>query len=196
MHLSALEKRKYEKVWKIPSYRDHSPGDEMVKKFLEICQPKPNASVIDLGCGTGRASLKLQRAGLNVWGLDITGKALSRTARQKIPFIEAPLWSDWGEFGFRVDDCLLPPHWDFGFCCDVMEHIPIEYTMAVLQRMKANCRELFLHICLVPDSFGKMIGEPLHLTVMPFEWWLSHLQELGDVKDARDLVHNGLFHVG
>ena len=183
MLLSALEKQKYEKVWKIPSYRDHSPGDTMVKKFLEICRPYPNASVIDLGCGTGRASLKLKRAGLNVTGLDITGKALTRTARQKIPFTEAPLWSDWVGM------------YDFGFCCDVMEHIPIEYTMAALQRMHMNCREVFLHICLVPDSFGKMIGEPLHLTVMPFDWWLSHLQELGDVKDARDLVHNGLFHV-
>ena len=44
--------------------------------------------------------------------------------------------------------------------------------------------------------FGKEIGEPLHVTVMPFTWWRDRLGEVGEVLDARDLMHGGVFHVG
>ena len=85
---------------------------------------------------------------------------------------------------------------DYGFCCDVMEHIPTEYTMLVIDRIMSSCRTAWFQIALVPDQFGVTIGQTLHLSVQPFTWWLDHLRGgIGRVTDARDLCGQALFVV-
>lgn len=189
MRLSAAlaEKAKYEKIWRVPDYRRHSPGQTMVKPFLEICRPEPGSRVIDLGCGTGRAALQLQRRGFEVTGLDITRQALGRAARARLAFVEGSLWSAW------PGQASPAAGWDHGFCCDVMEHIPVEYTMLVIDRIMSACATAFFSICTVPDQFGAAIGEPLHLSVFPFEFWRDHLGEFGTLVEARDLLTDALF---
>jgi len=87
-------------------------------------------------------------------------------------------------------------HFDYGFCCDVMEHIPTEFTMLVLYRILSSCKTTWFQIALVPDNCGQLIGETLHLTVRPFTWWLNRFLDLGaHVEDARDLIDSGLYIV-
>jgi SAM-dependent methyltransferase len=183
--MAAAETAKYERIWGYEEYAVCSPGEDLVEAFLEIARPAPGASVIELGCGTARAGLALRSAGLAVTLLDLTDAGLDPAARVELAdkLIKAPLWGHW------------PGDYDFGYCVDVMEHIPPEYTMLVLDRIMARCRRAFFQICLIQDGFGRLIGEPLHLTVMPFQWWRDRLAEFGTLTEARDLIKNGLFYV-
>lgn len=181
--LAAAETAKYEKMWAHENYGAHSPGEEIAELFFEMCSP--SGSVIDLGAGSGKGSIALDDQGLDVTMLDLTFNGLV----DDLPFrrIRSSLWEDWGKFNRHG--------WGWGYCTDVMEHIPAEYTMLVIDRIMSNCRQAFFHICLVPDGFGKVIGQPLHLTVMPFEWWKSHLAEFGNIIECRDFMANGVYHV-
>lgn len=46
--------------------------EQEVKFLLSEAEIKPNASILDLCCGTGRHSIELAKAGYTVTGLDIS----------------------------------------------------------------------------------------------------------------------------
>ena len=117
---AAQERAKYAEIWGLEEYRAaHSPGLESVDHFMSVIKPRPLSTLIDIGCGSGAAGLEFKRRGLLVNWLDITEAGLDDGVN-RLAFYERPLWSNWsGE-------------WDYGFCCDVLEHIPPEYTMLVV----------------------------------------------------------------
>lgn len=175
------ETAKYEKVWAIPEYGNYSPGEEMARAFREIADPKPDSAILDIGCGSGKGALALGDE-FDRYLLDLTPDGLVPEAKG-LPFLRKSIWEPW-------DD-----HWDYGYCADVMEHLPPEFTMLAVKNILDHCDKAFFQICFMPDHFGQKIGEPLHLTVCPFEWWLAHFKEFGTVIEARDLLQNGLFYV-
>ncbi len=184
---AAQERAKYAEIWSsIPEYRDYSPGLVNVERFMSVMNPPKHSTLVDIGCGAGVAGLEFEKHGLRVCWVDITDAGLVPDVN-RTRFVQAPLWTDWAR--------IRPHGWDYGFCCDVMEHIPPEYTMLVLDRMIAACHTLWLQIALRPDQFGKAIGQPLHLTVQSFDWWLVRLATLGKVTDARDLCGDGMYVV-
>jgi SAM-dependent methyltransferase len=161
--LEDKEAAKYTAIWKHPAYRRYSPGEEHVGWFVQNCGIEPGMGIIDFGCGTGRASRALQRHGCVVLGLDHAANCLD--ADVLIPFCKANLWE-------------LPAHppADWGYCCDVMEHIPPEKVDDVLAGIAARSKTgAFFAISFTADNFGKLVGEPLHLTIQPLEWWLEAL---------------------
>jgi hypothetical protein len=188
---SEQERAKYEEIWSFPEYKTAaSPGLMNVERFMKVMNPPPldGLSIIDIGCGSGGAGLKFQKwFGFNVHWLDLTSAGLDPDVDRE-RFIEAPLWSREWLSRKKIG-------WDYGFCCDVLEHIPTEYTMLCLDNILSACRTAWLQIALRPDEFGKMIGESLHLTVRPYDWWLVRLASIGNVIDARDLCGDGLYVV-
>lgn len=186
---AAPERNKYEEIWSFEQYqRSGSPGMANVERFMSVLSPSRGSSVIDVGCGAGKAGLEFEKLGLRAWWLDITPAALD-PAVDRINFIECPIWApDW-----KLNRVAWK--WNYGFCCDVLEHIPTEYAMLACDRILEHCSVAWLQICNLPDEFGKLIGEPLHLTVKPYQWWLTRLATLGEVIDARDLCGNSLFVV-
>lgn len=178
MQLAKYEAEKYERVWEIPQYSKHSPGEEYAEMFMQISRAKPGNSVIDLGCGEGRGGLKLRKRGLDVSFLDHI-----RLETPPEPYYCQSLWQP------LMDD------FEFGYCCDVMEHIPTQFTMLVAHNLLQSCRAVFFSISFQPDGFGRFIGEPLHLTVQPYTWWRDSLAELGHLVEARDLLGEGVFYV-
>lgn len=185
MNLVEHERAKYAQLWSdIPEYREYSPGVENVQRFMDVMKPAPESTLLDVGCGTGVAGLMFEKHGLRSYWVDITDAGLHADVNRS-RFIQTPLWSEWNDaLGF-----------DYGFCCDVMEHIPTEYTMLVIDRIMAVCRTTWFQISLVPDQFGATIGQPLHLTVKPFDWWLARMKMAGTVIDARDLCGQALYVV-
>lgn len=195
---AAQERAKYAEIWALEDYGRYSPGLENVDRFMTVVKPPVADSIgvrpylLDIGCGQGVAGLEFARRGLSVWYLDITAAGLKPEV-DRTRFIETPLWAQWPDPVAWFPG--MPVRWDYGFCCDVMEHIPPEYTMAVIDRILSRCGTTYFQICNLPDEFGKRIGEPLHLTVQPFKWWLIRLATLGAVIDARDLCGASLFVV-
>lgn len=186
--LAKQECEKYEKVWAAPEYDRYSPGLENVDRFMKVMKPDPLSTIIDIGCGAGRAGLEFEKRGLIPYWLDITDAALD-PAVPRTSFTQAPIWShEWGT--------KYPHGFDYGFCCDVLEHILPELVLVCIDRIMWKCRTAWLQIAHVPDEFGpKLIGEPLHLCVRPHEWWLDNISLLYKVVDARELSGCGLYVV-
>lgn len=190
--MSSLQDREralYDEAWALDGYADFAPGVRYLSAFLSMTEGlrAPHDRVLDAGTGSGKGAVALLDAGFRVTCCDITPAGLVDDARA-LPFVPAVLWHDLSDSG-------IPPH-DWAYCTDVLEHIPTEMVGLVLSRLlDAADKGVFLSISLVPDQFGAMLGQPLHLTVRPFVWWRDLLRELGDLVEARDLGNVGLYLV-
>jgi SAM-dependent methyltransferase len=171
------EKLIYEKLWSMQDYRKVAPGEQVVETFVQVAAPAAGARIVDLGCGSGRASLKLASScRMDVTMVDFAGNCLDdevaaalAAGAHALRFVEADLTKP------------LPVTAQFGFCTDVMEHIPEDKVDDVLDNCLAAAEHVFFQICTVEDGFGKAIGHPLHLTVRPHEWWREQLERRGCV---------------
>lgn len=163
------EQEKYERVWQFGEYREVSPGELCVPRFLEVVQPF--GKILDIGCGTGRASIALSEAGHSVTLLDFAGNCRDHEATA-LSFVQ-----------HDVSDP-FPIGADFGICCDMMEHIPTHQVSQVLRNIMDACKHgCFFQISTVPDELGSLIDHPLHLTVRPPWWWAERFDALGhDIK--------------
>lgn len=164
------ERAKYETMWKIDRYRKYSPGERLVDYFLSRVNVTDLHTVIDFGCGTGRAAKKIQdKSNATVIGLDIATNCLDKGV--DIELVECCLWE-------KV------PKGDVGYCTDVMEHIPPEHIDDVLQNIKDSIEgETFFQICTQPAGFGKDKGLVLHMTVRGESWWKRKLEEYFTVRE-------------
>ena len=194
MSILETERETYANLWgAVPAYGDHAPGEHYLLLFLSMIA-RPTGTVLDAGTGTGKGAVALQRQGFEVRLCDVTDAGLVPEAKA-LPFTQACLWHDlypvtraFGHPGRNMAD--------YVYCCDVLEHIPPQFTMlAIDQMLRVADRGLFLAVSLVPDSFGVWAGTSLHQTVQPFTWWRDSLRELGTVLEARDLVGNAVFMV-
>ena len=160
----ASERSKYTRMWKEDDYRFSSPGEGLVRTAIKELGMVPPESVIDFGCGTGRAARRFKNRGFKELGIDIAPNSLDFDIG--IEFREACLWS-------------LPPFIvaDWGFCCDVMEHIPPDKIDAVFKRIRAACTKgAFFQIAFGYEDWGDRIGEVLHLTVQSQDWWRQQMR--------------------
>lgn len=157
------EQDKYTRMWDFQGYRAVSPGEECVDKFINMFRPK--GTLIDFGCGTGRAGMKLSKF-CDVTLMDFTQNSRDEEA-QLLPFIQHDLTK------------VVPIHANYGYCTDVMEHIPTEDVDTVLKNIMSACDNCFFQISTVPDVMGALIGQDLHLTVKPLEWWEQKFISLG-----------------
>jgi len=158
------ERSKYHLLWSTQSYRAFSPGEEAVNRFLDLIEP--DGLIIDFGCGTGRAGLKMSEAGLSVHLVDFADNCRDQAAGD-LPFLECDLTDP------------IPLSAPYGFCCDVMEHIPQDDVETVISNIMASAEKVFFQISTVPDAFGALIGQSLHLTVKSHEWWLGLFTYMG-----------------
>lgn len=182
--LDAFEPEKYRRIWSMPLYRRHSPGETALGMLKDALQLPPGARVIDFGCGCGRASARLVEDGYDVTAIDFADNCLDDEAREKIGgrFVLANLWD-----GVALGNIASS---DYAICNDVMEHIPTEKVDAVLANIGKLAKKAAFTICFEPDVHGKHINETLHLTVRTADWWTKKLGEhFGTVRQVVD----GLF---
>jgi hypothetical protein len=152
------EKEKYQLMWQFDAYRNVSPGEHIADFYLN--KFKPEGTIIDFGCGTGRAGIKFNAHGINTLLVDFTDNCRDREAAT-IPFLQWDLTNK------------LPVDALNGFCTDVMEHIPTNDVSTVILNIMNSADKVFFQISTIDDVMGAAINEPLHLTVKPYEWWRS-----------------------
>lgn len=186
-HTVETERSKYERMWGQDVYRSRSPGEQLVPMAIEQLGIDAGDRVIDFGCGPARATQALRDFGCDVLGIDIAWNC--RDEGIDVPLRVAPLW----DLPEDIEEA------DFGLCCDVMEHIPVERVDAVLVGIRRlTKRGAFFNIAFAHDMFGELIGERLHLTVHGEGWWSAKLkQHWGEVESLTsfDPKHRGVFVV-
>ena len=184
------EKEKYTKMWTVDDYRKVSPGELAANTFFSVAKPKAGSDITDFGAGTGRGGLMLWAMGkLNVTMLDFADNCLDGdlvTATEKFP----------EQIRFQEHDLTQPveKHTRYGYCTDVMEHIPTEDVDKVLNNILDAAQSVFFRISTDLDVMGpKYLKQHLHLTVKDYSWWakkfiehdctILHSEDLGNAVD-------------
>lgn len=159
---------KYGRLWTMPEYRAVAPGETLAETFLVRADPRIGSHVIDFGCGTGRGAKKLHDSGMRVTMLDFVRNCLDDSVRAAL--------SD--DLTFRKHDLTqsVPFVAEYGFCTDVMEHIPPEKVDAVLENILRAAKRCFFAISTQEDICGRLIGDTLHVSRHDFAWWEEKLK--------------------
>jgi ubiquinone/menaquinone biosynthesis C-methylase UbiE len=184
------EKQKYEKMWSCDLYRQRSPGFLLTTFFLHYFQGRitPRDTLIDFGCGTGAASLFFFEKGLSVTLVDIADNCLSDDVKKTIKknrsdftFIQATLWD--------LPYSLQPTDWIY--CIDVLEHLPTKQVLPSLAAMaKKTKKGGALQLFLEDESMGDLVGETLHLTLRPLDWWLKQISAFWPIEHVQEIIPN------
>lgn len=175
------EQQKYTAMWSHDQYRGVAPGEQIAPEFLNIARPRNGAKIIDFGAGTGRGSRAIAILA-NVNGIDVDIDMLDfATNSLDEEVVELCKQDGTTKLRFTQHDLTkpVPLAAEYGFCTDVMEHIPPEQVDGVLQNILQAARHVFFQISCVDDSCGKLIGHSLHLSVHEPAWWKKKLEDLG-----------------
>jgi len=158
-------------MWARPEYREHSPGLRWAANFVSRIDIPGDDTVIDLGCGTGRAAAYFATRFKRAYGFDICPQALDEGVENQIHFVEGCLWEP-------LPAWMHGMNFDWFYCTDVLEHIPPEYVGPTLDNIASLGRKGgFMSIAHFEDYCGKLIGETLHLTVHAGDWWLKQIEQ-------------------
>ena len=161
------EREKYEAVWRNERYRSQHDGLAVVDEAFAAMGCQPGDTLIDWGCGTGRAAMRFKELGLDALCFDIAANCLDPDV--KIPLVVGALW----EARTGIDA-------DYAFCTDVLEHIPEDYVGMSLDMLAARThRAAFIQVDTVMDLSGPEMKPPmrLHLTVRDRKWWRDELHK-------------------
>ena len=161
------EREKYERVWSEPAYRQSSPAELLVPDFLTCWRGSLSRPIVnDFGCGSGRAGLALWRQGFDVLMFDFAANCLDQAVRDKLGERLAFVQADLSELDQSIRDA------EWGFCCDVLEHIPEHLVERVVHNIAVGSQNAYLNISGRPDVFGpQFLGFPLHVTVRSAAYW-------------------------
>jgi len=178
----ASERDKYEALWARDEYRAVAPGEIEVGTFLDVVKPPAGARVLDFGAGTGRASVAMAAAGLNPVLVDFAANARDEAALG-LSFVKHDLTER------------LAVQAEYGFCTDVMEHIPPGDVSKVLSNIFLAARHVYFRIDTGEDACGALIGHKLHLSVHDYDWWQRLLAHYGAVRYAENHPGHVVFYV-
>jgi hypothetical protein len=170
------EKAKYEKMWGRygEHYRKVCPGELAANTFIQVATPEIGDTVIDFGCGTGNSIWMISMMkGLKMTLLDFASNCLDEEVvvalgnhQDRLEFME-----------HNLNDP-SPLTAQYGYCTDVMEHIPPEEVDNVLYNILKGAQCVFFRISTQPDVLGpKCLGQPLHLSIHDYAWWTAKFRQ-------------------
>jgi SAM-dependent methyltransferase len=110
--------------------RDEREAAGFVAKLLEHLEPRSNALMLDLGCGTGRHSLALAARGYDVTGLDLAETSIREAqshAASNLRFLRHDMRDPYGRERF---DYVFSFFTSFGYFDNETEHDLVVRNMA------------------------------------------------------------------
>ena len=168
MTIEETERAKYERVWQKDAYRQVCHSKVLWDEHRD-CFPDEFDSVMDIGCGLGLMIAEWNELGKSAQGVDIAAPyCLDDGVAKKYGslVLNAAIWEMFIPYGRRLD---------VGVCADVMEHIPRDKVEDSLHHIAGCCKHVVFKIDHAQNSF---IGETLHLTLEPVEWWLLQMRSM------------------
>lgn len=160
------EQRKYDWVWTNPQYAVNSPGLRILTSSLEWLNPEPNSSICDFGSGSGQAAQAMADMGYAVTGFDLCAHANQFFDGE---VVIGTLW-DMPHFGI----------FEYGYCTDVLEHIPPSKICGVLSGIRERVTQgCFFQIARFEDHFGDEEHGQLHICLRPPKWWRASFELAG-----------------
>lgn len=182
MDTTDSERAKYLKAWSDDAYALRSPGLRHLEDALAWMRPEDGATITDWGSGSGKAADAMIDKGFDVRMVDIAANAY-RGNKGRV--VEACLW--------ELPDSLAAT--EYGFCTDVMEHIPTAHVREVLEGIaKRTRRKCYFQIALFHDTTFTHAG-PLHLSVFPPAWWQEMLLSVFGTAEFRNYMDRHLMAV-
>jgi 2-polyprenyl-3-methyl-5-hydroxy-6-metoxy-1,4-benzoquinol methylase len=174
----------YEKVYtKIPVYgmKNHALlMDHTIAALLNINDCR---TVLDAGCGRGQFIEKFEGLGFEVEGVDITLKGILNSNILDL-VTKLPLWE------------LPDKQYDAVICFDVLEHIPEEKVLEVINRLARATRKIaIMKIAHYKEMHGPLVGEDLHPTIKTSEEWAALLGEHYEVSYLEMNSHDTTYYL-
>jgi len=184
MNLSQFqdEDRKYSILWS--SNYSSAKWKKLAKKLV---QNEKRGKLIDLGFGNGESLNYFLKKGFDTYGVEISCLCVDNAIKKGFNVYHGSL----DNLNFYPDS-----YFEFGFCNDVIEHLPEELIIDSLREIKRICsKKLYLSVCPTLSHHLSAKGENLHLTVKPKEWWESQFNEVGEVKHVKFAFSRSLRYV-
>ncbi len=156
----------FDEVWEKGNYRLGSTADRLVPFLLQ--RIPPGSTINDYGSGTGRAGVKLARAGYRVNMVDISDVALEAEARSaigdKLTYTVAPLWALPQDF----------PVADWGICINVLMTVDPERIDEIQREICRTCRNLIVEVYDWPDV---RLGRDMTTIKGDSGWWAGEMSK-------------------
>jgi len=108
---------------------------DVLKRIVELADPKPNMKILDIGIGTGSLAARFIDSGCEIWGVDYSSKMLEE-AKKKVPdanLFQVDIRSEWPS--------TLKVGFDRIVSAYTLHHLNLEGKTKVIKRM---AKELLL----------------------------------------------------
>lgn len=167
----------YDGMWMNSNYHNFHMSDCIMEDVEAFCEQKEIKTVLDIGCGPGRAVKMLKSKGFEAKGFDCSSKAVEFANDEDIVRADLP-------------DIPFDGRFDLALCTEVLEHVTEELVEKTLHRLR---RQAEYAIITIPHQHAGFPGphmEQLHETVHDRKWWREKLQESGKVIDEKTVENS------
>lgn len=115
---------------KLYSHRDEVEAARFVDQLVGRLQPGHGATVLDLGCGTGRHARQLAACGCRVLGIDLSAESIETAKKTEGPNLWFRRQDMRLPFGNGVFDYVFNLFTSFGYFADPGDHLTVIHNVA------------------------------------------------------------------
>lgn len=150
-------------------------------KFLEsVFKPEPGKKVLDVGCGPGIILGMLEETEADLWGIDISEKAIE-IAKKRVDKPDQVICADADPLPFGDED------FDYVVAWGVVEHFPS--IPSILKEIRRVVKKNGRVIIMVPNVYYyKFVWDTLRKGSGPTK--LQEIEALYSFKEWKDLIEN------
>ena len=110
--------------------RDQAEAGAFIDRLIGHLHPDSGATMLDLGCGSGRHARSLASRGFDVTGIDLSAGSLARARQFATPFVRFVEQDMREPFGDRAFDFVFSLFTSFGYFEDRGDHLKVVQNIA------------------------------------------------------------------
>ena len=172
-------------IYRSKTYALVNKGDsDLFKKVLKYLNPQENEKILEIGCGRGFFTKKVQNFSKDTTGIDVNPEAISAGVTSNLKVMDAT------NFDFPSN------YFDKIYSCHTIEHIPnLEKLFLEIERvLKPNGKAVLVYPWELIRGIGAL-GAALIIFKNPFKCQEIHLHKLNPQKIKEIIKGSKLEHV-